>query len=150
MMVGAAGMSPLPLELHGKTFADESEEQSRERVIKRFEDVGIRLLNRTQGAAMMGDPVAAVLQDPRKRAYAAQFIGQAFVTAFNLIQANKPKVEHIADMVILKKEIFGDDLVKLLDAQQFQRPEIDWTDEASWPNLMTWSKDERKDSKERS
>ena len=28
-MVGAAGMSPLPLDLHGKTFADETEEQSR-------------------------------------------------------------------------------------------------------------------------
>jgi hypothetical protein len=25
MMVGAAGMSPLPLDLHGRTFADETE-----------------------------------------------------------------------------------------------------------------------------
>ena len=39
-MVGAAGMSPLPLDLHGKTFADETEEQTRERVMKRFEDIG--------------------------------------------------------------------------------------------------------------
>src|SRR4029077_21271560 len=46
MMFGAAGMSLLPLDLHGRTFADETEEQSRERVMKRFEDVGARLLNR--------------------------------------------------------------------------------------------------------
>ena len=39
-MVGAAGMSPLPIDLQGKTFADETEEQTRERVMKRFEDIG--------------------------------------------------------------------------------------------------------------
>ncbi len=32
MMVGAAGMAPLPLDLNGKTFADETEEETRERV----------------------------------------------------------------------------------------------------------------------
>jgi hypothetical protein len=145
MMVGAAGMSPLPIDLHGKTFADETEEATRKRVIKRFEDVGTRLLNRTGGGIMMNDPAAAVLSDPRKRAYAAQFIGQAFVTAYNLVEVNKDKVEHIADVVMDKKEIFGDDLVRLLDAQEFERPEIDWTDEASWPRLMDWSKDDSKD-----
>ena len=46
-MVGAAGMSPLPLDLNGKTFADETEEQTRERVMKRLEDIGVRLMNRT-------------------------------------------------------------------------------------------------------
>ena len=39
-MVGAAGMSPLPIDLNGKTFADETEEQTRERVQKRLEDIG--------------------------------------------------------------------------------------------------------------
>ena len=48
-MVGAAGMSPLPLDLNGKTFADETEEQTRERVMKRLEDIGGRLMNRTAG-----------------------------------------------------------------------------------------------------
>ena len=44
-----------------------------------------------------------------------------------------------------KKEIYGDDLVRLLDAQNFQRPEIDWTDDATWPKLMNWSKIEPDD-----
>ncbi|HEY2218065.1 MAG TPA: AAA family ATPase [Gaiellaceae bacterium] len=144
-MVGAAGMSPLPIELHGKTFADETEEQSHARVLKRFEDIGLRLLNRTQGGAMMGDPIASILGDPRKRMYAAQFIGEAFVTAYNLVECNKNKVESVAEAVIDKKEIYGDDLVRLLDAQKFERPEIDWTDEKVWPKLVNWSKldDER-------
>jgi cell division protease FtsH len=139
-MVGAAGMSPLPFDLHGKTFADESEEQSRARVLKRFEDIGLRLLNRTQGGAMMGDPIASILGDPRKRMYAAQLIGEAFVTAYNLVEANKDKVEHVAEAVIEKREIYGDDLVRLLDAQDFVKPEIDWTDEKSWPKIVNWSK----------
>ena len=80
-MVGAAGMSPLPIDLNGKTFADETEEQTRERVQKRFEDIGLRLMNRTADGWQ-------ALQDPRKRAYAAQLIGEAFVTAYNLILEN--------------------------------------------------------------
>src|SRR5581483_1530041 len=139
MMVGAAGMSPLPLDLHGKTFADETEEQTRERIQKRFEDIGIRLLNRT-ASPQTGDPTGSVLSDPRKRMYAAQFIGQAFVTAYNLIEQNKPKVERIANTVMDKKEIYGDDLVRLLDAQRFERPSIDWTNETVWPAIMNWSR----------
>jgi ATP-dependent Zn protease len=139
MMVGAAGMSPLPLDLNGRTFADETDEQSRERIQKRFEDIGLRLLNRTATQAT-GDPTGAVLSDPRKRAFAAQFIGQAFVTAYNLVEQNKPQVETVANTVMDKKEIYGDDLVRLLDRQHFQPPEIDWTDEKVWPPLMNWSK----------
>ena len=88
---------------------------------------------------MAADPIASVLSDPRKREYAAQFLGAAFVTAYNLIRVNKEKVERIADVVIEKKEIYGDDLNRLLDAQQFVRPEIDWTSEESWPSIE-WAK----------
>jgi ATP-dependent Zn protease len=140
MMAGAAGMSPLPLDLHGKTFADETEEQTRERIHRRFEDLGSRLLNRTAGGGMNADPIAAVLGDPRKRAYACQLIGQAFVTAYALVLANRDKIEAVAETVVEKKEIYGDDLMRLLNAQNFVKPEIDWTNEEIWPNIMNWSK----------
>jgi ATP-dependent Zn protease len=138
-MVGAAGMSPLPLDLHGKTFADESEAQTRERIQQRFQDIGSRLLNRMSGGPE-SSWVGSVLGDRRKHAYAAQLIGEAFVTAYNLILANKPQIEAVANAVIQKREIYGDDLVRLLDAQHFTKPEIDWTADATWPNLMNWSK----------
>jgi|GEM_PF-507387 ATP-dependent Zn protease len=140
-MVGAAGMSPLPIDLHGKTFADENEEQSRRRVMRRFEDIGLRLMNRTSGGPMSNDPAAAVLQDPRKRAYAAQFIGEAFVTAYNMIRLNKEKIEKVAEAVMAEKEIYGDDLVRLLESMNFVKPEIDWTDEETWPKIVAWSPD---------
>ena len=54
--------------------------------------------------------------------------------------ANKDKVEAVANAVVEEKEIYGDDLIRLLNDQHFVRPEIDWTDEAVWPPLMNWSK----------
>jgi hypothetical protein len=140
-MVGGAGMSPLPIELNGKTFADETEDQTRERIMRRFEDIGVRLMNRQVNNFQ-------ALSDPRKRSYAAQFIGQAFVTAYNLIMLNKDKVEAIANKVLEEKEIYGDDLIRLLDEQDFKRPVIDWTDESVWPKFMNWTKYEPKKDKD--
>ena len=140
MMVGAAGMSPLPLDLHGRTFADETEEQSRERVMKRFEDVGARLLNRTQGGPETSGAVGSVLGDPRKRLYAAQLIGQAFVIAYNLDAREQGQGRGGRE----RRGRGEGDLRRRPDQaperQHFVRPEIDWTDEAVWPPLMNWSK----------
>jgi ATP-dependent Zn protease len=136
VMSGGGGMSPLPLDLHGKRFPGEDDQQSYDRVMRRFEDIGSRMMNRT--AAGLG-----ALEDPRKRAYVAQFLGMALVIAYNLVVYNKEKVEAVADAVMEKKEIFGDELVALLDAQNFEAPEIDWTADETWPKIMNWSRDPR-------
>jgi ATP-dependent Zn protease len=135
-MVGTSGMGPTHIDLSGVKFDDETEEQTRERIMKRFEKVGLTLMNRTRGSADFGqDPVASVLADPYKRAAAAQILGQAYVIAENFVVANKEAVERIANEVIAKKEIFGDELVRLLDAQRLKRPEIDWMKEETWPRI---------------
>ena len=135
-MVGTSGMGPQPIELNGVKFADETEEQTRERIMKRFEKIGLTLMNRTRGSAdFHADPIAAVLQDPYKRAAAAQILGQAYVTAENFIAANKEAVERIAETVIDKRELYGDELVALLNEQDLQKPELDWTKEETWPRM---------------
>ena len=133
MMVGASGMAPAPIDLNGVRFDDETEDEARERIEKRLQKVGNRLLNRTQGGGFSENPIAAVLGDRDKRALAAQFLGQAFLTALLFVQENKEAVERIAGEVIEKKEIYGDELVQLLDSQNLRKPEIDWTKEVSWP-----------------
>ena len=136
VMVGAAGMAPAPLDLAPVKLDDESEEQARERIAKRFEQIGLRLMNRTRGSAdFHADPIAAVLQDPYKRAAAAQLMGQAFVIAHNLIRLNKAAVEKIADAVVEEKEIFGDELVRLLDSVALKKPEIDFEQDETWPRM---------------
>jgi cell division protease FtsH len=135
-MVGAAGMGPQRIELNGVKFADETEDETRARIMRRLEEIGLQLMNRTRGSADFGgDPIASVLQDRDKRSLAAQILGQAYVTAENFIVANKDAVERIADAVIEKQELYGDDLMRLLDAQHLTRPEIDWTKEETWPQM---------------
>jgi ATP-dependent Zn protease len=135
-MVGQWGMGPKWLELDGTTFADETEAQTRARIAQRFEEIGLRLMNRTRGSAdFHADPIAAVLNDPTKRANAAQLLGQAYVTAEAFVRANKDKVEAVADAVIAKGELYGDELMELLDAQDFQTPAIDWTKDETWPPM---------------
>jgi ATP-dependent Zn protease len=135
MMVGASGMAPMPIKLNGNRPEGETEEQTRERIEKRFQKLGDRLLNRTQGGGFDPNPVGAILSDRAKRPLAAQFVGQAFATAVVFIKANKDAVERIANHVIEKEEIYGDELVKLLDSQHLRKPEIDWTKEESWPQI---------------
>jgi ATP-dependent Zn protease len=135
-MVGVWGMAPDPLDLSRAKFADESEEETRERLRHRFEQIGFRLMNRTRGSAdFQADPVASVLRDPFKAKTAAEFLGRAFATAYAFVLFNKDAVEQIADAVLEKKEIYGDDLNRLLDSVHLRKPEIDWLKEESWPRI---------------
>jgi hypothetical protein len=42
-------------------------------------------------------------------------------------------VEAVADALVEKGEIYGDDLIALLDKQDFQKPTIDYTKDETWP-----------------
>ena len=135
-MVGVWGMAPPPVELSGAKFDDETAKETQERIQKRFQSIGMRLMNRTRGSAdFHADPVASVLRDPYKAALAAQFLGQAFATAYAFVVHNKDKVDKIASAVEDRKEIFGDDLNQLLDSVGLEKPEIDWTKEETWPQM---------------
>jgi ATP-dependent Zn protease len=135
-MVGVWGMAPEPVDLSAAKFDDETAKETQERIQKRFQDIGMRLMNRTRGSAdFHADPIASVLRDPYKVALAAQFLGQAFATAYAFVLHNKDKVEKIASEVEDRKEIFGDDLNRLLDSAKLVKPEIDWTKEETWPRM---------------
>ena len=127
-MVGACGMAPEHVELR---CDDESDEQARERVMRRFQRIGAQIANRTNANSME----AAVLRDPEQKAMVEQLLGQAYLAAHHLMEANRPAVEHIADALVARKELYGDDVVRLLDAQRLTMPEVDLTKDEAWPNL---------------
>ena len=113
---------------------DESEDDARKRVMKRFEQIGLQIMNRTGDGGPLGhDPLAGVLGDPHKRVLAAQLLGQAYVTAYALISHNKEAVEQIADALIEKKELFGDELVGILESAKLKIPKVDLTQPRAWP-----------------
>ena len=133
-MVGASAMGPMYVDV--PKFADESEEETRTRIMERFEKIGLQIMNRTAGGGpMAADPISSVLSDRDKRRAAAQILGQAYVAAHSLMAANKGAVERVADQLVEKRELFGDDLVRLLDSLQLRAPELDYTQEAVWPRI---------------
>ena len=129
LMVGAAAMGPEPLDLDEGLDAKEEA-----RVLKRFEGIGVQLMNRT-GNTYQHDVVASVLSDPDKRALTCQILGQAYVTAHNFVKANRKGVEKIADEVVARREIYGDELLDLLKSAKLKTPRVDLLEEASWPML---------------
>jgi cell division protease FtsH len=133
-MVGAAAMSPEPFEI--LPLDDEDAKQARERVSKRFEAIGTQIMNRTSsGGPMSEDPIGSVLGDPFKRAMAAQILGQAFVKAYHLVDSNRPGVERVADELMERKEMYGDEVVRLLDSVELKVPEVDLNEESAWPRM---------------
>jgi ATP-dependent Zn protease len=130
-MVGASGMGPERLELNGGFKDDDERKDARDKIIKRFEEIGLQIMNRTSSH----DPVWESLNDHDKRKTAAQILGQAYVKAHNLIEHNKDAVSKIADVVIARREIYGDELLDLLKDAKLTEPEIDYTEEKVWPRL---------------
>ena len=134
-MVGASAMAPdLPV-LPGWWTDDDAREAAEEKIMKRFERIGSQIMNRTGGGPLTADPISGVLGDPGKRRMAAQLLGQAYMAAHLLVAANRDAVERVAEAVIEKGEIYGNELVALLDAQNLQIPTVDLTKDEAWPKL---------------
>ncbi|MGI8801292.1 MAG: AAA family ATPase [Solirubrobacteraceae bacterium] len=135
-MVGMCGMGPEPIDFNGHEWASEAErEAAATEYMERFERIGLRIINRAGGSALMGDPIAAILGDRSKSRAAAQILGQAYITAYCLILHNRRQVELIAETLIARRELHGDEVVAVLDAAKLEAPAIDITDEATWPTL---------------
>jgi ATP-dependent Zn protease len=115
---------------------DESSEEARERYRRRFAEIGLYLMNRTRGSAdAHADPIASIIGDPFKRDISAAILGQAFVTAYNFIRENKAEVERLADVLVEKRELYGDELIETLDGQNFRKPVIDYSKDETWPRM---------------
>jgi hypothetical protein len=115
---------------------DETEEEARERIMRRFQRIGTQIINRTRsGGGMHADPMGAVLADPTQRAMVEQLLGQAYLRAHHLMEANRGAVERVADALVERRELHGDEVVRLLDAQALQVPDVDLTEERAWPRL---------------
>jgi ATP-dependent Zn protease len=136
VMVGFAGMGPMPVDLSHLDFeSDEEREKAEKKYTERYEAIGNRIINRSSGMRESGDAIATILMDPAKRRDAARIIGQAYITAFCAIRHNREQVARIADELVQRKELYGDEVVELLDRAGLEAPVIDITDETIWPKL---------------
>jgi ATP-dependent Zn protease len=135
-MVGACAMAPEPVNLNGSFRSETKRDEAREKITQRFERIGAQIMNTAGGGGPFShDPIAGVLGDRSKRAMAAQMLGQAYMYAHLLIEHNKEAVEHIAKVVADRKELHGNELVRLLDAAKLEIPTVDLTKEEAWPAI---------------
>jgi len=135
-MVGMCGMGPEPVELNGN--GPRSPEERREleaEIMERFERIGVQIMNRAAGMRESGDPIPSILGDPFKRKAAAQILGQAYLTAVCLIRHNREQTLRVADTLVERKELHGDEVVEVLDAAELEAPHIDVTDDSIWPRF---------------
>ncbi len=135
-MVGMCGMGPEPIELNGSRPADdEAAREAEERVMERFERIGLQIMNRARGAREQGDAIAAILGDPAKRRAAAQILGQAYLTAVCLVRHNREQVLRIAETLVERRELHGDEVVEVLDAADLGRRRSTSPTRRIWPRL---------------
>jgi cell division protease FtsH len=136
LMVGSWGMAPERVELEGKYSRKSYEDEKREKIMSRFEDIGLQIMNRTSGGGpMTHDPIGAVLRDAQKRKLVAQLLGQAYVSAHLLVEHNRDAVQRIADTLVERREMHGDEVLNLLDGVGLRQPSADLTDERVWPRI---------------
>ncbi len=135
-MVGNCAMGPNPIDLGGRFANIEDADAEREKLLRRFEEIGVQIMNRSGGGGPFdADPIAGTLSDRDKRRSVAALLGQAYLTAYATIAANRPAVERIAETLIQRKEMHGDEVVELLNRQRLVRPEIDLLDASTWPQV---------------
>jgi hypothetical protein len=125
-------MGPDPVHIEGSI---ETSEES-ELVLKRLERIGSAIMNRAGSSGfMVEDPIGSILRNSDKKRAAAQIIGQAYVTAYALMASNREQVERIADTLVERKEMHGDEVVDMLNSVGLTRPEIDLMDDKTWPKV---------------
>jgi SpoVK/Ycf46/Vps4 family AAA+-type ATPase len=132
-MVGFHAMAPAPIDLRDRIADPEEREREEQHVMERFEQIGYQIMHRSGGGMMDGNPFASTLGDPSKRQLVAGLLGQAFVIAWSTVRANRRGTEYVANKLVEKGELYGDEVTHLLDDARLRKPEIDVLDEQTWP-----------------
>jgi len=139
LMVGMWGMGPdqMPISIQPSPRLKPGEQPDHKRLVReRLQEIGEQIMNRASGGSMYAsDPIDNVMRSPGKRDSVAVLLGQAYVTAYTLMATNKDALTRIADVLIERKEMHGDEVVDLLESVGLVRPEIDLNDDRTWSGI---------------
>jgi len=130
-MVGSCAMAPEAPDLNGSSGDAEIKRQ----VEERLRAIGTQIMLRSGHGPMHDDQINAVLGDRDKRWMVTQFLGQAYLDAYHLVLHNKDAVERIAEQLIERRELYGNELIEILDNAKLEVPTVDLKDETTWPTI---------------
>jgi ATP-dependent Zn protease len=137
-MVGMWGMGPdqMPMMIKTDKRLKEGEQPDHDAAVRRrLAEIGGQIMNRASTGGMGDGPLGNVVGAPGKGNAVAVLLGQAYVTAYSLMATNREAIERIADAVIERKEMHGDEVVDLLNGVGLVRPNIDLNDDSTWPAI---------------
>jgi hypothetical protein len=136
-MVGFAGMAPTPIKLSDRISDPERAKELEEEATKRREQIGLRIMNAGMrgGGMMEANPIGSILGDPNKRKAVAGLLGEAFIAAYVLCSRNQDAVEKVALTLMERGEMYGNEVVDLLDNVGLVKPDIDLLEEKTWPTV---------------
>ena len=139
MMVGQLAMGPDAVTIGlgpGPPRGPNAEDTPEDLVRRRLERIGTQIMNRASSSGMFNEnPLGSVLGDAAKRKAAAELLGQAYVTAYALMDANREGLRRIADALVERKELHGDEVEDLLDGVHLSRPDLDLMNADTWPRV---------------
>jgi cell division protease FtsH len=127
-MVGMWAMGPEPLKFD-LPLNKRDVPRVQAAVMNNFERIGTQILNRASA------DVGQVFSSNAKTKTAAQILGQAYFIAYQTMCQNKPAIEKVANTLIERKEMYGDEVVDCLERAGIQRPTIDYLDPKAWPKI---------------
>ena len=82
---------------------------------------------------MGGDPIAPCSRTDDKRTTAAQHARPGVLHRLPLIAQNRAAVENIAETLIERKEMHGDEVVELLGEAGLKPADMQYVEERTWP-----------------
>jgi cell division protease FtsH len=132
-MVGFSGMAPSRVDLEDRITDPQLRREREEEVRGRFREIGNQIVHRSGDQVSSAQQMSAVLGDRFKRDFVAELLGQAFVVAYNTIRVNREAADRVADALVARGELYGDEVVKLLDGVDLRKPTIDVLEESTWP-----------------
>jgi ATP-dependent Zn protease len=139
LMVGMWGMGPeqMPISIRPDKRLAPGEQPDQRRVVReRLQEIGDQIMNRASGGSNYAtDPIDNVMHSPGKREAVAVLLGQAYVTAYTLMATNRDALNKIADVLVERREMHGDEVVELLNSVGLVRPQIDLNDDSTWPGI---------------
>jgi ATP-dependent Zn protease len=131
-MSGSHAMGPVRIEFGDRFLTKSEEDEARAKVKRRLQEIGERLV----ATASVSEEAGGVLNTRGgKREIICEFLGYAYYIAYNTMMQNKDAVEKVADVLVEKREIHGDEVVELLNKCNLKPAKIDYLEESTWPRL---------------
>ena len=129
-MIGSHAMGPPRVTFDRELTADE-ERQARLRLSRYLQRTGRRIV----ALASTDEHSLRVLGSRGKGDLADEMVGHLFLIAYTFAVQNREAIRIVADVLVEKRELYGEEISRLMNSVGLVAARVDYLDEQSWPIL---------------